>query len=263
MNILVQGFGMVGSHLVACLKELGFTTIDIHDPYKGLIVSPESETAERADVLFYCVNELDGLIGDGSLIECMEGGTVVIKTTIAVGETEQLQSMYPRIHFVYMPEFLREAYAFDDMMHPDHLIYGAVDPTYSVTVDRMFIGLKAPRHFVEPKAAELYKLLSNSYPLLKLIFFNQVFDLCQTRDIDYEEVIAPFKNNKFNSGKYMNVVDKGGRGGGGKCLPKDINILLNTKGIELELRTLLRYVESINAYLLKFCPKKGVSDVQN
>jgi UDPglucose 6-dehydrogenase len=256
MNIIIQGYGMVGSNLYNCLQELGFTDISVHDPYKGLIISPESDAAERADVLFYCVNELDGLLSDGSLIECMEGGIVVIKTTIAVGETEQLQSMYPRTHFVYMPEFLREAHAFDDMMHPDHLIYGAVDPTYSAAVDSMFIGLKAPRYFVEPKAAELFKLLSNSYPLLKLIFFNQVFDLCQARDIDYEDVIAPFKNNKFNSGKYMNVIDKGGRGGGGKCLPKDIDILMNTKGMDLELRTLLRYVESINAYLLKFFPKE-------
>ena len=259
-DIIVQGYGMVGTHLVACLNELGFSRIWIHDPYKGLIISPESDVAERAEVLFYCVNELDGLLGDGSLIECLEGGTVVIKTTIAVGETEQLQSMYPRIHFVYMPEFLREAHAFEDMMKPDHLIYGAVDPTYSATVDKMFIGINAPRYFVEPKAAELYKLLSNSYPLLKLIFFNQVYDLCQKRDVDYEQVIAPFKNNKFNSGKYMNVVDKGGRGGGGKCLPKDINILLNTPGIDLELQTLLRYVDSINAYLLKFFPKGGADE---
>ncbi len=255
-EIIIQGYGMVGSHLHLCLQELGFNDIAVHDPYKGLIISPESATAERADVLFYCVNELDGIISDGSLIERMEGGTVVIKTTIAVGETEQLQSMYPRIHFVYMPEFLREAYALEDMMNPDHLVYGAVDPTYSAAVDRMFIGLKAPRHFVEPKAAELFKLLSNSYPLLKLIFFNQIYELCQKRDVDYEQVIAPFKNNKFNSGKFMNVVDKGGRGGGGKCLPKDIDILLNTQGIDLELRTLLRYVDSINAYLLKFFPKE-------
>jgi UDPglucose 6-dehydrogenase len=256
LKIIIQGYGMVGSHLHLCLQELGFTDVAIHDPYKGLIVSPESETAEQADVLFYCVNELDGIIKDGYLIECMVGGLVILKTTIAIGETEQLQSMFPGIKFVYMPEFLREAHALEDMMHPDHLIYGSVDPDYSALANELFIGIDAPRFFVEPKAAEMFKLLSNSYPLLKLVFFNLIYDLCQEREVDYEQVIAPFRNNKFNSGEYMNVVDKGGRGGGGKCLPKDINILLNTLGINLELRTLLRYVEANNAHLLTTFPKE-------
>ena len=255
MNIIIQGYGMVGSTLHSCLQELGFDSIAIHDPYKGLTVDPDSEMMEYADVLFYCLNDLDGRLSDGSLIERMVGRLLIIKTTVRVGETELIQSMLPGVKVVYMPEFLREAHANEDMMKPDHLIYGSVDPDYSALANELFIGIDAPRFFVEPKAAELFKLLSNSYPLLKLVFFNQIYDLCQERDVDYEQVIAPFKNNKFNSGKYMNVVDKGGRGGGGKCLPKDINILLNTKDMSLELGTLLRYVESINAYLLKAFPK--------
>lgn len=255
MNIIIQGYGMVGSHLHLCLQKLGFENIAVHDPYKGLTVDPDSETMEYADVLFYCLNDLDGRLSDGSLIERMVGRLLIIKTTVRVGETELIQSMLPGVKVVYMPEFLREAHAYEDMMKPDHLIYGSVDPDYSALANELFIGIDAPRFFVEPKAAELFKLLSNSYPLLKLVFFNQIYDLCQERDVDYEQVIAPFKNNKFNSGKYMNVLDKGGRGGGGKCLPKDINILLKTKDMSLELCTLLRYVESINAYLLKAFPK--------
>jgi UDPglucose 6-dehydrogenase len=255
VNIIIQGYGMVGSHLHLCLQKLGFENIAVHDPYKGLTVDPDSETMEYTDVLFYCLNDLDGRLSDGSLIERMVGKLIIIKTTVRVGETEQIQSMLPGVKVVYMPEFLREAHALEDMMHPDHLIYGSVDPDYSALANELFIGLKAPRFFVEPKAAEMFKLLSNSYPLLKLVFFNQIYDLCQERDIDYEQVIAPFKNNRFNSGEYMNVVDKGGRGGGGKCLPKDINILLDTKDISMELHTLLKYVESINAFLLKAFPK--------
>lgn len=255
MNIIIQGYGMVGSHLHLCLQKLGFDNIAVHDPYKGLTVDPDSETMEYTDVLFYCLNELDGRLKDGSLIEQLVGKLLIIKTTLKVGETELIQSMLPGVKVVYMPEFLREAHALEDMMKPDHLIYGSVDPDYSALANELFIGLDAPRYFVEPKAAEMFKLVSNSYPLLKLVFFNQIYDLCQERDIDYEEVIAPFKNNKFNSGKFMNVLDKGGRGGGGKCLPKDINILLNTKDMSLELGTLLRYVDSINAYLLKAFPK--------
>ena len=254
-NIIIQGYGMVGTNLYYCLRELGFSNIDVHDPYKGLTIAPDSETMENADVLFYCLNDLDGRLSDGSLIEQSVGKLLIIKTTVRIGETELVQSMLPGVKVVYMPEFLREAHAFEDMMEPDHLIYGSVDPDYSALANELFIGIDSPRFFVEPKAAELFKLLSNTYPLLKLVFFNQIYDLCQEREIDYEQVSAMLKTNKFNSGKYMNVVDKGGRGGGGKCLPKDINILLNTKDISLELQTLLKYVATINAYLLQTYPK--------
>jgi UDP-glucose 6-dehydrogenase len=236
---------MVGGSLYSCLQQLGFSHIDIHDPYKSAVVS--AKTAENADVLFYCVNEPDGMISDGTLIEFMTGKLVILKTTLMIGETEQLQSMYPAIHFVYMPEFLRENHAVEDMMNPDHLIYGSVTPEYSVQANELFIGLKAPRFFVEPKAAEIFKLVSNTYPLVKLIFFNQIYDLCQERDVNYEEVIAPMLKNKFNSGTYMSVVDKGGRGGGGKCLPKDAAILFNTRGME---KPLLRAVREANLRLL-------------
>ena len=256
-NIIIQGYGMVGTNLYYCLQELGFSNIDVHDPYKGLTIAPDSETIENADVLFYCLNDLDGRLSDGSLIEQLVGKLLIIKTTVRIGETELIQSMLPGVKVVYMPEFLREACAFEDMMKPDHLIYGSVDPDYSALANELFIGLNAPRFFVEPKVAELFKLLSNSYPLLKLIFFNKIYDLCQEREIDYEQVSAMLKTNKFNSGKYMNVVDKGGRGGGGKCLPKDINILLNTTDMDLELRTLLKYVEASNTLLLKNYPKGG------
>ena len=252
-NIIIQGYGMVGSHLHLCLQALGFNDVAIHDPFKGRVVSPDSETAERAEFLFYCVNEEDGIIKDGSLIERMVGGFVVLKTTIAIGETELLQSMYPAIHFVYMPEFLREAHAYDDMMEPDHLIYGAVDPDYSAVVNELFIGLKAPRFFVEPKTAEAFKLISNAYPLVKLIFFNQIYDLCQNREIDYDQIVAMLKKNKFNSGEYMKVVDKGGRGGGGKCLPKDTAILMNTIGLN---RDLLKYIKVMNDWYLMTYPKE-------
>ncbi len=253
MQIIIQGYGMVGSTLHKGLKALGHTQFGIHDPYKGLVVSANSERMSRADVLFYCVNDKDGRVSDGTLIEKMVGKLVIIKTTVNVGETELLQSMFPGVKLVYMPEFLREDSALDDFLHPDHIVFGSVDTEYSREVDRcLFIHLKAQRFYVEPKEAELIKLISNVYPLIKLAFFNQVYDLCEKREIDYTKVIAPQRANKFNSGKYMEIFNKGGRGGGGKCLPKDLDILLQSNIA----RGILREVKKVNDKLLADCPKK-------
>jgi UDP-glucose 6-dehydrogenase len=253
MNIIIQGYGVVGDTIHKGLQELGHSNFAIHDPYKGFVVSSNSETMKQADVLFYCVNEPDGRISDGTLIEKMVGKFLIIKTTLHVGETELIQSMLPGVKVVYMPEFLREDSPLTDFHHPDHLVFGSVDTEYSREVDRrLFIHIDAQRFYVEPKEAELIKLISNVYPLIKLAFFNQVYDLCEKREIDYQKVIAPQKRNKFNSGTYMEIYNKGGRGGGGKCLPKDLNILLQS---DIS-RGLLREVKKINDRLLADCPKK-------
>jgi len=242
---------MVGTTLHQGLKALGYHDIAIHDPFKGYIVSPNSATMEAADVLFYCVNELDGRITDGSLLEKMVGKLVIIKTTLNVGETELIQSILPGVKIVFMPEFLREATPLDDFLHPDHVVFGAVEQEYSELANEVFIGLPGTRYYVEPKEAELIKLVSNTYPLIKLVFFNQLFDFCQERGINYDRVIAPQRRNKFNSGTYMNVIDKGGRGGGGKCLPKDLDILRQSMSSGL-----LDEIKRINDGLLAKYPKK-------
>lgn len=252
MKIIIQGHGMVGSTLHEGLEELGHTEFAIHDPYKGLVVPTNGVTIREADVLFYCVNDKDGRVSDGTLIEKMVGKLVIIKTTIVVGETELLQSMFPGVKIVFMPEFLREDSALDDFLHPDHVVFGSVDPEYSKEANEIFNGLIGVRYFVEPKEAELIKLVSNVYPLIKLVFFNQLYDLCEKREIDYQAVIAPQKRNKFNSGKYMQIYNKGGRGGGGKCLPKDLDILLQSDIA----RGMLREVKKANDKLLADCPKK-------
>jgi UDP-glucose 6-dehydrogenase len=203
--------------------------------------------------LFYCVNDKEGYISDFTLIETFIRRLVIIKTTLQVGELEYIQGMLPGIKLVYMPEFLREATPVEDFLHPDHLVYGAVDPEYSLSADGLFVGINAPRYYMEPKAAELVKLTSNVYPLLKLVFWNQVYDLCKERGVDYDTVVAPLKKNKFNSGKYMEIWNKGGRGGGGKCLPKDLSILLNAKGMD---NRLLKVARELNTEYLCHYPKK-------
>jgi len=251
MNILIQGYGMVGRTLHEGLKTLGYTHFVIHDPAQGFVASPDSQAVTDADVLFYCVNELDGQISDGTLMERMVGKLVIIKTTVEVGEIELMQSILPGVKIVYMPEFLREDSPLSDLLHPDHIVYGSVDLEYSYEADDIFDGIAGVRYFVEPKEAELIKLVSNVYPLIKLVFFNELYDLCEKREIDYKAVVAPQRMNKFNSGNYMEIFDKGGRGGGGKCLPKDLDILLQSDiG-----RGLLTAAKKINDKLLADCPK--------
>jgi UDPglucose 6-dehydrogenase len=221
-----------------------------HDPYKGAVL--KLEYMPLADVLFYCVNEPNGVVTDTSLIEKMEHGLVIIKTTVRVGETARLQHDLPFVKIVFMPEFLSEDTCLDDFMHPDRLVYGSLDPEFSKEANDLFIGLEAPRFFLGPEEAELVKLCSNAYPIMKLVFFNQIYDYCEANNVDYDKVAEALKASRYNSGHYMEISDKGGRGGGGKCFPKDLDILLANPRMPKEL---LNAVKKINDGLLKRYPK--------
>lgn len=249
--ILIQGMGMVGSTVHRGLQELGYVNFIFYDPFKGLPL-PSPATIALADVLFYCVNELDGFVKDYSLIKQMNGKLVIIKTTLQVGETDYIQRNVPYAKVVFMPEFLSEDTCLDDFMHPDRLVYGATDPAFSKEANDLFVGIEAPRFFVGPEEAELIKLCSNAYPVTKLAFFNQIYDYCEANNVDYDRVAEALKASRYNGGHYMKINDKGGRGGGGKCFPKDLDILLANPRMPKEF---LNAVKKINDGLLKRYPK--------
>ena len=65
------------------------------------------------------------------------------------------------------------------------------------------------------------KYMENSYFATKVVFCNEMFDLCQKLNIDYN-VVREIWTTDPRIGKYHTFVYEGNRGYGGSCLPKDI-----------------------------------------
>ncbi len=73
---------------------------------------------------------------------------------------------------------------------------------------------------------------------MKVIFGNELFDLCRAAGIDYELVKQGFSVDARIGASHFNVDDSGYRGYGGKCLPKDTMSLLDLAdelGVEMRL----------------------------
>ena len=121
------------------------------------------------------------------------------------------------------PEFLREGTAVQDYMYPPLTIIG----TDSEYAEKKFRELykDIPGEFIstEIKVAEMMKYVNNTYHALKIVFANEVGNICKSLDVDSHKVMEIFcKDKQLNISPYY---FKPGFAYGGSCLPKDAKAL--------------------------------------
>ena len=76
------------------------------------------------------------------------------------------------------------------------------------------------------------KYLRNSFLATKVAFFNEVFDLCNTAGIDYNQVKALVGLDDRITHSHMHVPGPDGdRGFGGACFPKDTEALIYSANV--------------------------------
>lgn len=231
VRIGIVGDGVVGGALAGWFASRGVDTRS-YDPPKGLGTAAD---LDAADVIFVCVptpyDEQTGFDGRhlGEAIAALRGEKlVVIKSTVVPGTTHALQARYPQHRFVFNPEFLREAHAMYDMAHPDRQIIGVTersrgdaDVLLSLLPDAPFVRICGARE------AEMAKYAANSFLAVKVSFANEVFDLCERTDVDFDTVRTIVGADPRIGASHLDVFADGYRGYGGKCLPKDSKTLLD------------------------------------
>ncbi len=268
----VMGLGMVGGALFRYFeKTRGFVpgeTLIGYDPMKEGY--QDAEPLQKAEIVFigvptpYLTGE-DGRIGfDESFVRAAiealhDPKTIVIKSTVLPGTTERMQKDYPQHKFLFNPEFLTEVSADQDMNYPDRQLIGTTEASYTVGLDVMHLLPMAPFERVMPaREAEMVKYFSNTWFSTKVIFANQMYDLCQALEVDYDIVKEGAAADKRIGRTHLEVFHKGYRGYGGKCLPKDTRALIQLGeqlGVEM---ALLKRVEELNNALVASRTEQGI-----
>ena len=121
------------------------------------------------------------------------------------------------------PEFLREGTSVHDYMNPPLTLVGTDSERAEAVFREIYRDIPAEFVCTDIPVAEIMKYVNNTYHALKIVFGNEVGNICKALDIDSHKVMEIFcKDKQLNISPYY---FKPGFAYGGSCLPKDSKAL--------------------------------------
>lgn len=154
--------------------------------------------------------------------------TVVIKSTISPGTTQKWNKKYEALNIVFNPEFLTEANAVEDFNNQNRIILGGPRPA-TTELRRLYSKVFPKAHIIKTDSthAEMVKYLTNSFLATKVSFANEIYQVCEKLNIDYDKVVEYATLDDRLGKSHWNVPGPDGDFGfGGHCLPKDLSALI-------------------------------------
>tara|TARA_B100000530_G_scaffold330459_1_gene273821 strand:+ start:2248 stop:3099 length:852 start_codon:yes stop_codon:yes gene_type:complete len=179
--------------------------------------------------------------------------TVVIKSTVIPGTTEKFNSLFKNLTIVFNPEFLTERNAVQDFNNQNRVILGGPRPATGL--------LKQIYSRVFPKAkiiktgsthAEMVKYFTNCFLSLKVSFANEIFELCDKLNLDYDKVVEYATIDERLGNSHWSVPGPDGDFGfGGHCFPKDLSAIIKLTEDLNTTNNVLKSTKSTNDKLRK------------
>ena len=252
MSINILGFGYVGSsHGFLCEKnKITFNVCDLEKKegafnYFNNIPDLVHFSENNNDVNYYIIAVPTPSDSEGNcdisivkdvlkkLKENIKKETyVIIKSTLVPGTSSLLNKDYPELNIVFSPEFLREKTYKQDIYNAEFILLG-VPPQFNMIncqkIKTIFKMLYTHNENIDIfvhsyEECELFKYTLNTYFATKITFFNEIYELCESMNVDYQKLKTLFKLDK-RVGNYGTIVpgpDNEFFGYFLKCLPKEV-----------------------------------------
>lgn len=242
----VIGVGFVGTAVSTGFEAVLGDKIEIREYDKFKNTESLEEVVKHSSVLFVCLpTPMDFDTGkcDTSIVEdgireidgIQKGKYIVIKSTVPPGTTKRIAKQFPYQTFIFNPEFLTEKNFIKDFIEQDRVLLGYTtdivlrpDKVYSL-YEEFFKQRKSPTriYIADSSVCEMTKYMGNAFLSTKVSFCNEMKEICEASNINYEEVADLVALDKRIGYSHMKVPGHDGKHGfGGSCFPKDISALI-------------------------------------
>ncbi|TSC75457.1 MAG: UDPglucose 6-dehydrogenase [Parcubacteria group bacterium Gr01-1014_30] len=249
-KIGVAGVGYVGGAVKHWFETQGLPLF-LYDKGKGV---GSLEELNKAEVVFLCLptpfDEKSGF-SDSAIWEVLKGlegeKVVVVKSTVLPGSTDKYQASFPQHKILFNPEFLTEKNANQDFINPKRQLVGYTkESTQEAEKVMAFLPKAHFQRIMEAKAAEMVKYFGNLFLANRVIFANQMYDVCEKLGIDYDAVKEAAGEDSRVGNSHFDVFSDGYRGYSRSCLPKDTKAFIQlAESLGLNPR-LLKTIDEVN-----------------
>ena len=257
MRIGIIGQGFVGNAVYQKFKD--YYDVITYDLDESKCNSTEEEVISTSNVIFVCLptpmKKDDGGCWTGIVDAALnvintynKCKTVVIKSTVPPGTTKEWNEKYENINVVFNPEFLTEANAVKDYENQNRIILGGDEDTIMDLAPIFWpVFPQATIVLTNSTEAEMVKYLTNNFLSVKVAFANEMYDLCTTLNLDYNEVVGMATYDERLGKSHWSVPGPDGDFGfGGHCFPKDLAAILSVTKEHDTIDNVLRAAQATN-----------------